>query len=96
VIFRAPIGHMLISKPELEAMQQHLEDGNAAAALDYLRHCIEEVDFYDNVRKQSEIKKMHQEDGDLVKAKEIEKELRESILIRTNLKKALKSAFLPL
>lgn len=94
MIFRAPLGHMLLSKAELASMKERIDSGDHKAAADYLSYCVEEVDFYDNIRKRHELKKMHQDDGDLEAAAVIDKENKELMRERIQRTKLLKSAFL--
>lgn len=94
MIFRAPAGHHLLSRLELERLKDDIFTGNTEKAQKYIEYCLEEVSFYDEVRKMTELKKMYKEDGDLVTAQSVEDDLREKVRKRQEASKLIKASFL--
>ena len=79
MIFRAPAGHWLLSKQELQKIIDEIEAGNTQRAKEYLEFCLEEITFYDEIRQQVEMKKMLKEDGEEFKALSLENKIREKV-----------------
>lgn len=94
MIFRAPAGHWLLNKKELNTLLEHTTSGNEKKAKEYLEFCLEELNFYDDVRRKVEEKKMLQEDGELFKAQSLENKLRERVRQRVERSKLFKDSFL--
>lgn len=94
MIFRAPAGHHLLNRTEVETMLEYIERGQHSAAKEYLEFCLDEIKFYDDIRREVEIKKMHQEDGETFKAQSIENKLREKVRQRVERNKLLKETLL--
>lgn len=94
MIFRAPAGHHLLGRNELEKMLENLQKDNIREVESYLSFCLDEVKFYDDIRQQVEQKKMYQEDGELLKAKSIENKMRERVRQRSERSKLFKESFL--
>lgn len=94
MIFRAPAGHHLLSKPELEKVQQLLITDKQKEVIEYIDFCINEITFYDQIRKNSAQKKMLKEDGELQMASELESDMRERIKHRLEVSKLKKESLI--
>lgn len=79
MIFRAPAGCIILSKQELERMQSLIDDGNLKQAKAYLHHCIQEITFYDDIRRKTELKNMYKEEGEEQKALQLEKDILQQV-----------------
>lgn len=94
MIFRAPAGHHLLSRKELEKMLETLQKNDMTQVESYLSFCLDEVKFYDDIRQQVEEKKMYQEEGEFLKAKSIENKMRERVRQRVERSRLFKESFL--
>jgi hypothetical protein len=94
MIFRAPAGHHLLSKKELNTILEHLESGDSDKAKEYLAFCWEEMQFYDSIRQESEEKKMLEEEGNYAQARMLESEMRLKVKLRVERSKLYKDNFL--
>lgn len=94
MIFRAPAGYHLLSREELAVMIENIHKGGYSEAVQYLEHCLDEINFYDEIRRKTELKKMLKEDGDLQGAASLEAEMKETVRHRVETSKLLKSDFL--
>ena len=94
MIYRAPAGHTLLSRLELEQIRSEVFVDNKEKAIEYLDHLIAEIEFYDDIRKMTELKKMHKEEGNLKQAKAIEQEMLLKVRKRQEISKLLKAEFL--
>jgi hypothetical protein len=96
MIFRAPAGHHLLSKPELEKVLSLLESNQIKEASEYISFCIKEVSFYDEIRRLSEEKKMYKEDGNIAMANILEHDMRTHVKRRVELSRLMKDNFINL
>lgn len=94
MIFRAPAGYHLLSKEELVTIIENIQKGGLSDAIQYMEHCLDEINFYDEIRRKTELKKMLKEDGDLQAAASLEAEMKETVRQRVETSKLLKSDFL--
>lgn len=94
MIFRAPAGHLLISKKELDKVLAHLNSGETEKAKEYLNFCWEEIQFYDGIRRDIENKKMLEEEGSYARASMLEHEIRTKTRMRVERSKLFKDDFL--
>jgi|GEM_PF-4629707 len=94
MIFRAPPGHWLLSKQELQKMMDCIAQGEVQKVTEYLRFCLEEIQFYDDIRRQIEQKKMLKEDGEHFKALSLENKIRQKVRQQTERSQLIQSQFL--
>lgn len=94
MIFRAPAGHHLLSKEEIGLIIENIQKGGYSDAIQYLEHCLDEINFYDDIRRKTELKKLMKEDGDLQAVAVLEAEMKETVRHRVETSKLLKSVFL--
>lgn len=79
---------------ELEQLKADVFTDNKDKAIDYLDHLIQEIAFYDEIRKMTELKKMHREEGNFSDADVLEKEMLMKVRAHQAQSKLLKLDFL--
>jgi hypothetical protein len=94
MIFRAPAGHHLLSKKEINAITECIESGEIDKAKEYLHFLWDEINFFDSIRQATEEKKMLKEEQRYAKARMLESEIRVKMKIRVKKSKQFKEEFL--
>jgi hypothetical protein len=72
MIFRAPPGHWLFKKKQLQKMLEDMKNGHLTKVEGELSFFIEEIEYMDEIRRKWELKKMMEEDGEDVTSLEQE------------------------
>lgn len=94
MIFRAPAGHWILSKDELQKIMDQIKSDDPNQALEFLQFCHEEAEFYDDIRRQTELKKILREEGEDLQAQSLERKILHKVKERQEFAKLFKENYL--